>query len=358
MKKYSNILKKIKNLGKIFELKKKKIKILEINDKINSNKDWTNIKRIKKYNIKKKKIKKIIILFQYIKKKIQENKKLLKLSIQLSDFSILEDIKKSLNKIKKKLNYLEFKKIFIKKIDKKNCYMDIKSGSGGIEAQDWSKMLLKMYLNWCYKKKFKTEIININNNELNGIKYATIKIKGKYSFGWLRTESGIHRLIRKSPFNSGNKRHTSFSSIFVYPMIKSKNFKKINKSDLKIDVYKASGAGGQHVNKTESAVRITHIPSGIISKCQNNRSQHKNKKQAIKQIQSKIFNLQNKKNMLKKKEISQNKSKIKWGNQIRSYILDASRIKDERTGLETKNIQKFLNGKIDKFIKKSLKLGF
>ncbi len=270
----------------------------------------------------------------------------------------MEDIKKSLKKIKKKINYLEFKKIFIKKIDKKNCYMDIKSGSGGIEAQNWSKMLLKMYLNWSYKKKFKTEIININNNELNGIKYATIKIKGKYSFGWLRTESGIHRLIRKSPFNSGNKRHTSFSSIFVYPIIKSKNFKKIHKSDLKIDVYKASGAGGQHVNKTESAVRITHIPSGIISKCQSNRSQHKNKKQAIKQIQSKIFNLQNKKNILKKKKINKNKSKIKWGNQIRSYILDDSRIKDERTGLETKNIQKFLNGKIDKFIKKSLKLGF
>lgn len=247
--------------------------------------------------------------------------------------------------------------MFTQKYDKKNCYIEIQSGSGGIEAQDWSKILFKMYMKWAKKKKFSTKIISISYDELNGIKSATIKIKGKYSFGWLRTESGIHRLVRKSPFNTGNKRHTSFSSIFIYPIIKKNNKLEIKKSDLKIDVYKSSGAGGQHVNKTESAVRIKHIPTGIIVKCQNSRSQHKNKKYAIQQIISKIFNIQIQTQALKKKKMNAKKLNINWGNQIRSYILDASRIKDERTKLETKKIQKFLNGNINKFIKKSLKLG-
>ncbi|WP_367671515.1 peptide chain release factor 2 [Buchnera aphidicola] len=357
-KKYQNILKKIKKLGNVFDLKKNKERLLEINKKIESIKNWKNLNYIKKYNKKKKILLKEISLLKIIKYKIQENKNLLKLSIELSDLSILKDIKKSLKKIKKKIKYLELNKIFFKKIDKKNCYLDIQSGSGGIEAQDWSKILLKMYLNFAYKKKFKTKIIDIVYDKLNGIKSATIKIIGIYAFGWFRTESGIHRLVRKSPFNSGNKRHTSFSSIFVYPIIKKKKSKKIKKSDLKIDVYKASGAGGQHINKTESAVRITHIPSGIVVQCQNNRSQHKNKKQAIQQIKSKILNIKIKKQKIKKKKIDMKKFEIQWGNQIRSYTLDDSRIKDLRTGLETKNIQKFLNGNLKKFIKKSLKLGF
>ncbi|WP_343187954.1 peptide chain release factor 2 [Buchnera aphidicola (Periphyllus koelreuteriae)] len=348
----------MKNLGNIFELKKIKRKFLEINIKLENKKKWNNFNYIKKYNKKKKKLFKKIYLLKYIKNKIKENKNLLKLSLELSDVSLLKDIQNSLKKIKKKINYLKFKNMFIKKIDKKNCYLEIQSGSGGIDSQDWSKILLKMYLNWTYKKKFKTQIINIIHDELNGIKSATIKIKGKYAFGWLRTESGIHRLVRKSPFNSENKRHTSFSSVYIYPIIKKKNINEIKKSDLKIDVYKSSGSGGQHVNKTESAVRIKHIPTGIVVQCQNNRSQHKNKKQAIQQIKSKILNIEIKQKKKEKKEIDKKKYEIKWGNQIRSYILDDSRIKDLRTGLETKNIHNFLNGKIDKFIKKSLKLGF
>jgi|UniRef100_A0A2S2QW01 peptide chain release factor 2 len=249
--------------------------------------------------------------------------------------------------------------MFKKKYDHKNCYIDIQSGSGGIEAQDWSYMLLKMYLKFINRKKFNKKIVSITPDEFNGIKSATIKVKGKYAFGWLRTESGIHRLVRKSPFNTSNKRHTSFSSIFIYPILKKSNSSfKLKKSDLKIDVYKSSGAGGQHVNKTESAVRVTHIPSGIIAKCQSDRSQHKNKKNAIKQIISKILHKKIQKKNLKKKKLDKKKSNIEWSNQIRSYILDDSRIIDIRTGLKTQDIQKFFNGKIDKFIKKSLKLGF
>ncbi|MCW5197551.1 peptide chain release factor 2 [Buchnera aphidicola (Chaitophorus viminalis)] len=341
----------------MFKLKKYQEKSQEINEKLQNKNNWKQIKLITKLNKKKKKIDKKINLLKLIKKKIIENKNLLKLSYELNDLSILKDISKNISKIKNKIKNLNFSHMFKKKHDKKNCYIEIQSGSGGIEAQDWSKILFKMYLKWAQKKNFKTKIISVLYDEFNGIRSATIQVKGKYSFGWLRTESGIHRLIRKSPFNTGNKRHTSFSSIFIYPSIKKNKEIKIKKSDLKIDVYKASGAGGQHVNKTESAVRIKHIPTGIIVKCQNNRSQHKNKKYAIQQIISKIFTIKLKNQALKKKKIDSKKLDINWGNQIRSYILDDSRIKDERTKLETREIQKFLNGNLDVFIKKSLKIG-
>ncbi|NIH16544.1 MAG: peptide chain release factor 2 [Buchnera aphidicola (Periphyllus lyropictus)] len=365
MKKFKKILKKIKKsskkikkIRKCLELKKLKKRFLEINYILKNKKNWNKINLIKKLNKEKNNIYKKISQIKSIQKKIKENKNLIYLSLEISDYSILLDIIKTTKKIEKKIEILNFQTMFKKKYDFKNCYIDIQSGSGGIEAQDWSKMLLNMYLKWAYKKKFITKIINISNDEFNGIKSATLKVKGNYAFGWLRTESGIHRLVRKSPFNTGNKRHTSFSSIYIYPIIKKHKKVKIKKSDLKISVYKASGAGGQHVNKTESAVRIKHLPTGITVQCQSNRSQHKNKKQAIKQIKSKIFNQIIEKNKKKKQEKNKNKEKIKWGNQIRSYVLDNSLIKDIRTGIETKNIEKFLNGKIDKFIKKNLKSGF
>ncbi|WP_367677724.1 peptide chain release factor 2 [Buchnera aphidicola] len=341
----------------MFKLKKYQEKYKEIKKKLKNKKNWKKIRLITNLNKQKKNIYKKIYLLKSIKNKLKDNKNLLNLSYELNDLSILNDISKNISKIKNKIKNLNFYNMFKKKYDKKNCYIEIQSGSGGIEAQDWSKILFKMYLKWAQKNNFKTKIISIIHDEFNGIKSSTIQVKGKYSFGWLRTESGIHRLVRKSPFNTGNKRHTSFSSIFIYPIIKKNKKIKIKKSDLKIDVYKASGAGGQHVNKTESAVRIKHIPTGIIVKCQNNRSQHKNKKYAIQQIISKIFTIEMKKQALKKKKIDTKKLDINWGNQIRSYILDNSRIKDERTKLETREIQKFLNGNINKFIKKSLKLG-
>jgi len=269
----------------------------------------------------------------------------------------MQDIIKEVKKIEQKIKKLEFYRMFSKKYDNCNCYIDIQSGSGGTESQDWSKILLRMYLKWCDKKKFKTEIIEESIGEIVGIKYATVQVLGAYAFGWLRTETGIHRLIRKSPFDSGNRRHTSFSSVFIYPDIEEKVNVEINLSDLRIDVYRASGAGGQHVNRTESAVRITHIPTNLVTQCQSNRSQHKNKEQAIKQMKSKLYKLQMQKKRKEQNKIENNKLDISWGHQIRSYILDHSKIKDLRTGIEKHDVQSVLNGDLDDFIEHSLILG-
>jgi len=247
--------------------------------------------------------------------------------------------------------------MFSKKNDHCNCYIDIQSGSGGTEAQDWAYMLLRMYLRWADKKKFKTEMIYESVGEIVGIKSATVRVIGEYAFGWLRTETGIHRLIRKSPFDSGKRRHTSFSSIFIYPEIDNKIDINIKSSDLRIDVYRASGAGGQHVNRTESAVRITHLPTNIVTQCQNNRSQHKNKEYAIKQMKLKLYEMQMQAKQQEKQKIEKNKSDITWGNQIRSYILDNSKVKDLRTKIETTDIQAVLNGDLDNFIEQSLIIG-
>lgn len=282
---------------------------------------------------------------------------LIKLSKQLKSYEILKDINKEIKEIEKVTKEIEFYKMFYKKYDRLNCYLDLQSGSGGIESQDWTNMLLKMYLKWAQKKNFKTKIISESRGEIAGIKSSTVHISGNFAFGWFRTETGIHRLVRKSPFNSTGKRHTSFASIYVYPEIKKKIKSRISYSDIKIDVYRSSGAGGQHVNKTESAVRITHIPTNLVTQCQNYRSQHKNKEKAIKQMECKLYNLEIENNKKKKKKIEEKKSKITWSKQIRSYILDISKVKDIRTGIETNDIQSVLNGNLEKFIKKTLKLG-
>jgi peptide chain release factor 2 len=270
---------------------------------------------------------------------------------------VLQETNLELANIEKEIKTLELYRMFSKKNDHCNCYIDIQSGSGGTDAQDWSKMLLRMYLKWADKKRFQTKIIHEYSGEIVGIKSATIKIYGEYAFGWLRTETGIHRLIRKSPFDSGKRRHTSFSSIFIYPDIEDEIKLQISPSDLRIDVYKASGAGGQHVNRTESAVRITHLPTNVSTQCQSNRSQHKNKEQAIKQIKSKLYEIQKREKNIKKKKIEANKSDITWGHQIRSYVLDSSKIKDLRTGVEKNNVQSVLDGDLDEFIEKSLIIG-
>jgi peptide chain release factor 2 len=241
--------------------------------------------------------------------------------------------------------------------DSADCYLDIQSGSGGTEAQDWAEMLLRMYLRWAESKGFATDVMEVSDGDVAGIKSATIKVSGDYAYGWLRTETGVHRLVRKSPFDSGNRRHTSFSSVFVYPEIDDDIDIDINPADLRIDVYRASGAGGQHVNKTESAVRITHIPTGIVTQCQNNRSQHSNKDQAMKQLKAKLYELEMQKKNAEKQQMEETKSDIGWGSQIRSYVLDDSRIKDLRTGVETRNTQAVLDGDLDQFIKESLKAG-
>ena len=260
--------------------------------------------------------------------------------------------------IGKKLDSLETTQMFKSKEDFNDAYIDIQSGSGGTEAQDWVAMLLRMYLRWLESKNFKHEVVELSEGEVAGYKSATIKVNGDFAYGWLRTETGVHRLVRKSPFDSGNRRHTSFASVFAYPQVNEDIDIQINSSDIRIDVYRASGAGGQHVNTTESAVRITHLPSKIVTQCQNGRSQHKNKESAMKQLRAKLYLFEiNKKNEIKNK-VESEKSDISWGNQIRSYILDDSRIKDLRTKHETGNVQAVLDGDLDAFIEKSLKEGF
>ena len=259
--------------------------------------------------------------------------------------------------LKKELTTLETRQMFRAKEDHYDAYIDIQSGSGGTEAQDWVSMLLRMYLRWLDSKNFSHEVVELSEGEVAGYKSATIKVSGDFAYGWLRTETGVHRLVRKSPFDSGSRRHTSFASVFVYPQINEDIDVQINPSDLRIDVYRASGAGGQHVNTTESAVRITHMPSKIVTQCQNDRSQHKNKESAMKQLRAKLYLFELEKQNEIKNKVESEKSDISWGNQIRSYILDDSRIKDLRTKYETGNTQAVLDGDLDSFIEKSLKEG-
>ena len=247
--------------------------------------------------------------------------------------------------------------MFSGEMDPNNAFVDIQAGSGGTEAQDWAEMLLRMYLRWAERRGFKTELMEVSAGEVAGIKSATVRIEGDHAFGWLRTETGVHRLVRKSPFDSGNRRHTSFASVFVSPEIDDDFDIEINPADLRIDVYRASGAGGQHVNRTESAVRITHAPSGIVVQCQNDRSQHKNKATAMKQLKAKLYEMEMQKRNAEQQSLEDSKSDIGWGSQIRSYVLDQSRIKDLRTGVETGNTQAVLDGDLDDFIEASLKSG-
>lgn len=282
---------------------------------------------------------------------------LINLAIETQDEDLFDESVIELVQIINKLERLEFHRMFSCTNGSADCYLDIQAGSGGVEAQDWARMLLRMYLRWATSKGFTTEVIEASNGDIAGLKSATIKIIGSYAFAWLRTETGVHRLVRKSPFDSSGKRHTSFSSVFVYPEVEENIDIKIHQTDLRIDVYRASGAGGQHVNKTESAVRITHLPTNIVAQCQNNRSQHKNKEQAFKQLRAKLYNLQIQKKNADQQIIENKKSDICWGSQIRSYVLDDSRIKDLRTNIETRNTQSVLDGNLDKFIEASLKAG-
>lgn len=282
---------------------------------------------------------------------------LLELAIEADDEDTFNEAGEELNQLQGKLEQLEFRRMFSGEYDSADCYIDLQAGSGGTEAQDWASMLMRMYLRWAESKGFKTEIIEESDGDVAGLKSATIKVIGDFAYGWLKTESGVHRLVRKSPFDSGGRRHTSFSSAFIYPEVDDDIDIEINPADLRIDVYRASGAGGQHVNKTESAVRITHIPTNIVTQCQNDRSQHKNKDQAMRQLKAKLYELEMQKKNADKQAMEENKSDIGWGSQIRSYVLDDARIKDLRTGVETRNTQAVLDGDLDKFIEASLKAG-
>lgn len=273
------------------------------------------------------------------------------------DSDTLDALVSDLKGFEIEIDSLEFRRMFSGELDNSNAFLDIQSGAGGTEAQDWANMLLRMYLRWAESHDFKTEIIEASAGEVAGIKSATILISGEFAYGWLRTETGVHRLVRKSPFDSGNRRHTSFASVFVSPEVNDDIDVDVNPSDLRIDVYRASGAGGQHVNRTESAVRITHLPTNIVVQCQNDRSQHKNKATAMKQLKAKLYELELQNRRAKALEVEDSKSDVGWGSQIRNYVLDQSRIKDLRTNIETGNTQAVLDGGLDEFIEASLKQG-
>ena len=288
---------------------------------------------------------------------LTEAKELLELANLEDDQDTVDEIVTDLQGIEQEVGGLEFRRMFSGEMDESNAFLDIQSGSGGTEAQDWANMLLRMYLRWGEAKGFKTELIEVSDGDVAGIKSATVRFEGPYAYGWLRTETGVHRLVRKSPFDSGNRRHTSFAAAFVAPEVDDDIDIEIDPSDLRIDVYRASGAGGQHVNRTESAVRITHLPTNVVVQCQNDRSQHKNKATAMKQLKAKLYELEIQARNAKAQNVEDTKSDIGWGSQIRSYVLDQSRIKDLRTGVETGNTQAVLDGALDQFIEASLKSG-
>ena len=282
---------------------------------------------------------------------------LLALAVDEDDAATVAEVERDIATLEKKLTELEFRRMFSGEMDSNNAYLDIQSGAGGTEAQDWAEMILRMYLRWAETHKFKAEVIEASAGEVAGIKSATIHVTGEYVYGWLRTETGVHRLVRKSPFDSGNRRHTSFASVFVSPEVDDNIDIEIDPSDLRIDVYRASGAGGQHVNRTESAVRITHLPTNMVVQCQNDRSQHKNKAQAMKQLKAKLYEFELQKRRAEASVVEEGKADVGWGSQIRNYVLDQSRIKDLRTGIETGNTQAVLDGGLDNFIEASLKQG-
>jgi peptide chain release factor 2 len=288
---------------------------------------------------------------------IADSRELLDMAVEEDDESMVGEVQSELDRLDKQLGLLEFRRMFSGETDPNNAYLDIQSGSGGTEAQDWAEMVLRMYLRWGEAKGFKVTLEEVSAGDVAGIKSATIYFEGDYAFGWLRTETGVHRLVRKSPFDSGNRRHTSFCSVFVSPEIDDNIEIDINPADLRIDTYRASGAGGQHVNKTDSAVRITHIPTNIVVQCQNERSQHANRDKAYKMLRAKMYEHEMQKRNAEKQAMEDSKSDIGWGSQIRSYVLDDSRVKDLRTGVQTSNTQAVLDGDLDQFIVESLKAG-
>ena len=282
---------------------------------------------------------------------------LIQLAAEENDADTASMVEVDVKALESQLEQLEFQRMFSGEMDANNAFMDINSGSGGTEAQDWAEMILRMYLRWGEAHGFKTELMEASQGDVAGIKSATIKFEGDYAFGWLRTETGVHRLVRKSPFDSGNRRHTSFASVFVSPEVDDDIDIEVNPADVRTDTYRASGAGGQHVNKTDSAIRLTHEPTGIVVQCQNDRSQHKNRANAMKQLKAKLYEFEMQKRNAEKQDVEENKSENGWGSQIRSYVLDQSRIKDLRTGVENSNTGSVLDGDLDKFIEASLKAG-
>ena len=344
-------------LGGIFDYVEKKEQLEEVNLELEDPNIWSDPENAQRLGKEKVILEDIVLVIDRLDVNLADTKDLLEMAEAENDQETVDAVADDLKASEADVNTLEFRRMFSGKMDPNNAYLDIQSGSGGTEAQDWAEMVLRMYLRWGEAKGFKTSLMEASAGDVAGIKSATIHFEGDYAFGWLRTETGVHRLVRKSPFDSSGRRHTSFCAVFVSPEIDDSIEIDINPADLRIDVYRASGAGGQHVNKTESAVRITHTPTNTVVQCQDGRSQHKNKAAAMKQLKAKLYELEMQKKMSEQQTLEESKSDIGWGSQIRSYVLDASRIKDLRTGVETGNTQAVLDGSLDQFIEVSLKNG-
>ncbi|WP_144405967.1 peptide chain release factor 2 [Kangiella geojedonensis] len=318
---------------------------------------WNDQERAQALGQERAKLEAVVNTILELEQGVTDHSDLLEIAVEENDADSAEMIEVEVEGLEKMLAKLEFRRMFSGEMDENNAYLDIQAGSGGTEAQDWASMLLRMYLRWAESRGFKVEVTEESDGDVAGIKSATIKVDGEYAYGWLRTETGVHRLVRKSPFDSGNRRHTSFASVFVYPEVDDDIDIEVNPADLRVDTYRASGAGGQHVNKTDSAIRLTHIPTGIVVQCQNDRSQHKNRAEAMKMMKAKLYELEMQKQREEQQALEDSKSDIGWGSQIRSYVLDQSRIKDLRTGHESSSTQAVLDGDLDSFIEASLKAG-
>ena len=343
--------------GGIFDFDTKKARLAQINTEMEDPSIWQDQQKSQELGREKKSLDNIISLVESLDSNIKDSLELFGMASEEEDDDTLVEIEADAMRLAKAFEELEFRRMFSGEHDASNCFVDIQAGSGGTEAQDWASMLFRMYLRYCERKGFDTEILEETQGEVAGIKSVTFKVTGDYAYGYLRTETGVHRLVRKSPFDSGNRRHTSFASVFVYPEIDDSIEVDINPADLRIDTYRASGAGGQHINKTDSAVRITHMPSGIVVQCQNDRSQHRNKAEAMSILRSRLFEMELRKRQEEQTALEASKSDIGWGHQIRSYVLDQSRIKDLRTQHEVGNTQAVLDGDLDDFIAATLKQG-
>ena len=344
-------------LGGIFDFDQRKERLAEVGLELAEPSVWDDPERAQALGKEQSSLEAIVHTLEKLGSGSADARDLLEMAAAEDDEGTVEEITHDIDAMLGQLEQLEFRRMFDGEMDPNNAYLDIQAGSGGTEAQDWAEMLLRMYLRWGEAKGFKTELIEASGGDVAGIKSATIKFEGEYAFGWLRTETGVHRLVRKSPFDSGNRRHTSFASVFVSPEIDDNIEIDINPADLRVDTYRASGAGGQHVNKTDSAVRLTHNPTGTVVQCQTERSQHQNRDNAMKLLRAKLYELEVLKRSEEKQAMEDSKADIGWGSQIRSYVLDSSRIKDLRTGVETSNTQSVLDGDIDAFIEASLKSG-
>ena len=343
--------------GGIFDYDLKKERLEEVLRELEDPAIWNDQARAQAMAKEKGELENSVGVLETLSQQLEDAQAMLDLAVEAGDEALLADVTAELDQAEAAVGNLEFRRMFSNPMDPNPCFLDIQAGSGGTEAQDWASMLLRMYLRWIERHGFKAEILEESDGEVAGIKSATIRVEGEYAYGWLRTETGVHRLVRKSPFDSGNRRHTSFSAVFISPEVDDNIEIDINPADVRTDTYRASGAGGQHINKTDSAVRLTHVPTGTVVACQNERSQHANRDRAWKMLRARLYELEIQKRNEAQQALEASKSDIGWGSQIRSYVLDDSRVKDLRTSVETSNTGAVLDGDLDRFIEASLKMG-